>query len=80
MASAPTAIARGFSPTAIVAVTTLLAGSIRETVPSARLATQTEPKPPAASAVGPLPTLTACTTAFARGSTRETLALVPFAT
>ena len=55
------ATAVGSLPTRTVPVTAFVAGSIRETVPSWRLTTQTAPSP-IATALGPLPTWIGCTT------------------
>jgi hypothetical protein len=43
MAPSPAAIATGLPPTRTVSLTASVAASIRETVPSSRLATQTPP-------------------------------------
>ena len=60
-------------------MTASVAGSIRETVPSWRFATQTAPSPNATLA-GPLPTLIAFTTLPESGSMRTTLPLASLAT
>ena len=77
----PSATARpaGLLPTSIVCVTSLVAGSMRVTVPSPGLATQIEP-PPTAMATGRSPTGIVKTLAFVLGSMRATVSSARFAT
>src|SRR5437667_187472 len=67
----PTAIACGLPPTLIVLITSLLPGSIRDTVPSRLFATQTLPRPTVMS-VGARPTRIVVVTEFVAGSIRTT--------
>ena len=64
--SGPTAMSPSSLPTGIVAVTELVAGSIRETVPSIELATQTAPLP-VAMLLAPRPTRIEPAIRFRRG-------------